>query len=154
MTGRVVAMEPAEYQFWLASSSRPEPVAASGRFAFEKLRCNTCHNAEAQRGPLLAGRFGHAVALRDGASATLDAAYIRESILNPSAKVAAGFQPIMPTYQGQISEEEILAIIDYLKAAVGSGPEGRQEVAPTVRSGFERTKALPMRSRGPPQRGA
>jgi cytochrome c oxidase subunit 2 len=115
MTGRVVAMEPAEYQFWLASGSRPEPPAVSGRFAFEKLRCATCHNEENQRGPLLASRFGHGVVLQRGASATFDAAYVRESILNPSAKVVAGFQPIMPTYQGQISEEEILAIIDYLK---------------------------------------
>jgi cytochrome c oxidase subunit 2 len=116
MGGRVVALEPAQYQLWLAGKLAAEPVVDQGRWAFQKLRCDSCHSEEgSRRGPLLAGRFGQSVPLTGGGTATFDAAYVRESILRPQAKVVAGSAAIMPTYEGQISEEEIVAIIDYLK---------------------------------------
>ena len=80
----------------------------------------TCHRPDAQgRGPVLEGLFGKAVQLQSGASVTVDEAYIRESILTPSAKITAGFQPIMPTFQGLVTEEQLLALIEYVKSLRG-----------------------------------
>ena len=78
--------------------------------------CATCHRSDTQgRGPNLAGLFGKQVTLDDGRTAMADENYIRESILNPAAKVVAGFKPIMPTYQGQISEEGLIDLVEYIK---------------------------------------
>jgi cytochrome c oxidase subunit II len=118
MGGRVVAMDPVDYQRWLAGEIETQPMADQGQWVFERLRCNNCHEGgglSERRGPQLAGRFGQQVPLTGGDTAVFDAGYIRESILKPRRKVAAGYEPIMPTYEGQVSESEILAIIEYLK---------------------------------------
>jgi cytochrome c oxidase subunit 2 len=83
---------------------------------FAAKSCNTCHRPDsAARAPLLHGIFGKSVALSDGRSATADEGYLRESIMDPRARVVAGYEPIMPTYRGQLSEEEILELIGYLQ---------------------------------------
>jgi cytochrome c oxidase subunit 2 len=116
MIGQVVVMEPSEYQAWLSGGAPEGSLAAAGEKLFADLACNTCHRPEAQgRGPVLQGLFGKTVSLQTGETVVADEAYIRESILNPSAKLTAGFQPIMPTFQGLVSEEQLLELIEYIK---------------------------------------
>jgi cytochrome c oxidase subunit 2 len=117
MTGQVVVMDATEYQTWLSGGGPEGSLAESGAKLFASLACNTCHRPDAQgRGPVLEGLFGKTVKLQSGETATVDEAYVRESILTPSAKVAAGFQPIMPTFQGIVTEEQLLELIEYVKS--------------------------------------
>ncbi len=117
MTGEVVVMEPAEYQTWLSGGVGEGSLASAGEKLFADLACNTCHRPDSQgRGPVLDGLFGKTVTLQNGENVQFDEAYIRESILNPVAKVTAGFQPIMPTFQGLVSEEQLLQLIEYVKS--------------------------------------
>jgi cytochrome c oxidase subunit 2 len=79
--------------------------------------CSTCHREDSDvQAPYLAGLFGHEVQLADGSLATVDENYLRESILDPTAKMVPGYQPVMPTYQGQLTEEELLQLIIYIKS--------------------------------------
>jgi cytochrome c oxidase subunit 2 len=117
MIGSIVVMEPAEYQTWLSGGAPEGSLASAGEKLFADLACNTCHRPDAQgRGPVLNGLFGKTVQLQSGGTITADEGYIRESILNPSAKVTAGFQPIMPTFQGLVSEEQLLQLVEYVKS--------------------------------------
>jgi cytochrome c oxidase subunit 2 len=117
MIGEVIVMEPADYETWLAGGPTEGSLAQNGQKLFEQLACNTCHRSDAAaRGPNLAGVFGSTVTLSDGRKITADENYIRESVLNPQAKVVQGFQPIMPTFQGQISEEGLLQLVEYVKS--------------------------------------
>jgi len=118
MRGSIVVMEAREYEAWLSgSASGGTAVAATGAEIFEARTCNTCHRPDSSlQGPQLEGIFGHEVELTDGSTVTVDESYIRESILDPAAKVVKGYQPLMPTYQGQLSEEELLQLIIYIKA--------------------------------------
>ena len=125
MIGRVVAMEPAEFQAWLSGTAQDGTlnvsVAEQGAQLFESLGCVSCHRAgEMQRGPQLEGLFGSTVHLAGGGTVVADERYIRESILDSSAKVVEGYQPLMPTYRGLINEEQVLQLIAYIK---GLGPE-------------------------------
>lgn len=116
MIGWVEVMEPTEYQKWLAGGSEGS-LASQGQQLFQKYACDTCHTNDAKgRGPVLAGIAGKAVPLADGRNVIADDNYLRESILNPTAKIAAGFQPIMPTFQGQVSEEDLIRLISYVKS--------------------------------------
>ena len=122
MIGWVTAMDPADYQAWLASSAPAGTMVETGAKLFGDFGCATCHSEMAQaRGPVLANRYGSEVALQGGGSATMDDAYIRESILNPQAKIVAGYQPIMPTFQGLVSEEQLLQLIAYVKSLSNAG---------------------------------
>jgi cytochrome c oxidase subunit 2 len=117
MTGEVVVMEPSEYQTWLSGGAAEGSLASAGAKLFQDLACNTCHRPDAQgRGPVLEGLFGKTVTLQSGETITVDEAYVRESILQPAAKVTAGFQPIMPTFQGLVTEEQLLELIEYVKS--------------------------------------
>jgi cytochrome c oxidase subunit 2 len=117
MTGEVIVMEPAEYQTWLSGGVPEGSLASAGAKLFSDLACNTCHRPDAQgRGPVLEGLFGKVVTLQNGETMTVDEAYVRESILQPAAKIAAGFQPIMPTFQGLVTEEQLLELIEYVKS--------------------------------------
>ncbi|HTL47723.1 MAG TPA: cytochrome c oxidase subunit II [Verrucomicrobiae bacterium] len=117
MIGWVTVMPEEEYQQWLETGTAIAPVTVSGKELFQKNRCNTCHHAESGAlGPDLAGVFGNPVQLADGRTVTADENYIRESIVKPNAKIVAGYTPMMPTFQGQLGEEEILQIISYLKS--------------------------------------
>jgi cytochrome c oxidase subunit 2 len=121
MVGRVVVMEPVDYENWLAGGRPTESPEVRGRKLFERHRCDSCHLPAGQmgRGPSLAGLFGTRVPLRDGRAVLADDNYLRESILQPAAKIVAGYEPIMPTYEGQISEEGVLDLIAYIKSLSG-----------------------------------
>jgi cytochrome c oxidase subunit 2 len=116
MIGSVYAMEPADYEAWLAGREPGQTVAASGEELFQSLACHTCHRGnDTGRGPILAELDGGEVILKGGRKLVRDDAYLRESILNPGAKIVDGFDPLMPSYQGQVSEEQLLSLIRYLK---------------------------------------
>ena len=117
MIGRVVVMEAVEYQQWLGGGVSGESMVDAGARQFEQLGCATCHTAESVgRGPTLVGVFGEPVQLDTGEIITTDEAYVRESILAPSTKIVNGYQPIMPTFQGQISEETLMQLLTYIKS--------------------------------------
>jgi cytochrome c oxidase subunit 2 len=117
MIGWVTVMEPDEFQNWLAGGVAGQSPAASGEKLFTQLACITCHRADTgARGPNLAGVFGKPVKLANGDVVVADESYVRESIVNPSAKIVAGYQPIMPTFQGMISEEGLLQLIAYIQS--------------------------------------
>lgn len=123
MIGQVVVMEPAAYQAWLTGSGATGPLSANGQQLFQQLGCSTCHRFDTQgRGPNLAGVFGKPVLLNDGRTVMADENYVRESILNPGAKIVAGFKPIMPTFQGQVSEEGLMALVAYIKSLAQPQP--------------------------------
>lgn len=141
MIGSIVAMEPADFQTWLsggAGATEGSP-AQVGEKLFADLACNTCHRDDAlARGPQLKGAFGHTVQFQDGSTAVMDENYIRESIVNPQAKIVAGFQPVMPTFQGIVTEEQILQLIAYIRslgsaqAPAPAAPPGGQTPGPAT----------------------
>lgn len=129
MGGWIIAQDPAEFEQWLASKA-DRSLALKGRQRFLQFQCISCHSAdEDARGPMLEGVFKQKRMMQDGSSVIADDAYLRESILNPRAKIAAGFQPIMPTFQGQMNEEELVELIAYLKALKQGDIPKRNEAA-------------------------
>lgn len=138
MIGWVIVQEPQEYEAWLAGGKAGTTTPAQrGEELFTSLACITCHRDDtAGRGPTLAGIFGKRILLSTGASLTADDGYLRESILSPATKVVAGYQPVMPTFQGQVSEEDVMSLIAYIKTlrpAPGSAAAGG---AAPQRAGF------------------
>jgi cytochrome c oxidase subunit 2 len=130
MIGDIVVQTPSDYQAWLAGGASGVSLAAGGGKLFQELNCVTCHRADAQgRGPNLDGLFGSEVKLQTGEKVVADEGYIRESILSPAAKIVAGYQPIMPTYQGQVSEEQVLQLIAYIQSLKGAAPAPQKEAA-------------------------
>ncbi len=124
MIGRVVVMEPAAYQAWLSGGAGEMSMAARGQRAFQDLACHTCHMADASgRGPTLERLFGSEVKLADGSTVIADEAYLRESILNPQVKLVAGYQPLMPTFQGLVNEEALMGLIEHIKSLGPSAQE-------------------------------
>jgi cytochrome c oxidase subunit 2 len=123
MIGWVVVMEPSDYEAWMSGSGGNQPLAETGQKLFNDLGCITCHRSDTQgRGPDLAGIFGKNVVLQDGRTVAVDENYIRESILEPSSKVVQGFKPVMPTFQGQVSDEQLNALVDYVKSLAEPQP--------------------------------
>jgi cytochrome c oxidase subunit 2 len=121
MVGSVVVMDPSEFQQWLENGStgqgQEEAMSVAGERLFRRLGCSGCHGANATvRAPMLEGVYGHPVALEGGSFVTADERYIRDSILLPQSQVAAGYKPVMPTFQGHIGEDELLKIIAYIKS--------------------------------------
>ncbi len=115
MIGRVVVMEAEEYQQWLAAGTDGS-LAAAGAALFADLACTTCHVPDSpDRGPALEGIFGSAVQLADGGQAIVDEAYLREAILNPAARIRFGYQPVMPAYQGVVTEEQLIELVEYIR---------------------------------------
>jgi cytochrome c oxidase subunit 2 len=118
MGGYVTVMEPSDYAAWLSGSSGAEenPVAA-GEKLFADKACITCHLSNGTgRAPSLNGVYDGTVRLSDGSTVTADDAYIRESILKPAAKIVVGYQPVMPSFDGQLTEEQILSLTAYIKS--------------------------------------
>ena len=116
MIGSIIVQEPAQYEAWMNGGSTG-PLSASGEKIFAELGCSTCHRSDAQgRGPNLKGVFGNPVQLEDGRTVTADENYLRECILDLGAKRVKGFQPIMPTFQGLVSEEQVNALVAYIKS--------------------------------------
>lgn len=117
MIGWIEVMEPAAFQAWLAGGAGEGTLASSGEKLFQELACSTCHRPDSQgRGPVLDGLFGKTVELQGGGTVVADESYIRESIVNPQARILAGYQPLMPTFQGLISEEGLLQLVAYVKS--------------------------------------
>jgi cytochrome c oxidase subunit 2 len=116
MIGWVYAMEPQAYQEWLAGGPKGSMVEAGAQL-FQDLACVNCHKEDGSgRCPSLKGLFGQTVLLTGGATVDADEAYVRESILDPAAKVVDGYQPIMPTFRGQVTEEQVIELIEYVKS--------------------------------------
>jgi cytochrome c oxidase subunit 2 len=149
MIGRVVVLEPAEYERWLYERA-DRSMALQGRQLFQKLQCVTCHNTEANnRAPNLEGLFGKRVALEDGRTVLADEAYIRESILYPARKVRAGWRPIMPSFKaeftrpdGTIDEQQLVHLIAFVKSlGPGDLPSRVEESSPPALETKEEKKA-------------
>jgi len=133
MTGSIVVMEPADYDNWLSGNANQEsPVAAGQRLFTQTLGCASCHKEDGSggRGPALTGLLGSTVRLDNGQTVTANEDYIRESIINPRAKLVAGFQPIMPTFQGQLTEEQLLQLVTYIKSLSPGKSSGIETTAP------------------------
>lgn len=131
MIGQVVVMDPAQYEAWLSGNAAGAPLAVTGQRLFAELGCTTCHRSDIQgRGPDLQGVFGKKVLLEDGRTVVADENYVRESILTPGAKVVSGFKPIMPTFQGMVSDEQLNALVAYIKSlkppGTAKGPAASQ----------------------------
>jgi cytochrome c oxidase subunit 2 len=116
MIGEVTAMAPADYKKWLDESTSGTSLAQNGERLFASMGCNACHSGNAAaRGPSLAGVYGSKLTLTDGSQVLVNDAYLRDAILNPSQHVTAGYAPIMPTYQGQISEDGLIDLVEFIK---------------------------------------
>jgi cytochrome c oxidase subunit II len=135
MIGQVVVLEPAQYQAWLSGGGATGTLASNGQNLFLQLGCSTCHRSDTQgRGPNLVGLFGKPVQLEDGRTVTADENYVRESILSPGSKVVSGFKPIMPVFQGLVNEEQLNALVAYVKSLnpSPSGAAGGPTVVPST----------------------
>lgn len=139
MIGTITVMKPAEYQEWLANGAVNLTPADAGERLFARMACNTCHkNDNSGRGPSLVGVYGSQVKLNNGQNVLADDAYIRESILNPHAQLVAGYPLLMSTYQGQLTEEQIVQLTAYLKslakpeAAAPAASSASSPAAPSV----------------------
>ena len=145
MIGSVIVMEPREFDDWLSGNTGNTTPAAAGQQLYQTLGCASCHGAkeEGGRGPTLAGVFGKEQDLQSGTQVTVDEGYLRESIVNPQAKLVIGFGPIMPTFQGQVSEDQIVQLIAYIKSLHGEaaphGPARRRRRTQGNRLEFSRT---------------
>jgi cytochrome c oxidase subunit II len=116
MIGDVVAMTPEDYKAWTDRSTSGSSLAQNGERLFSSLGCNSCHSGEATaRGPNLAQVYGSRLQLANGSTVIADDAFLRQAILNPSTHLEAGYAPIMPTYQGQVSEEGLIDLVEFIK---------------------------------------
>jgi cytochrome c oxidase subunit 2 len=122
MGGWVYVMEQSEFDNWLAGGgSNQTPVEAGRELFTNKLGCASCHAGGAnQRGAKLEGVYGTDVKLTTGQVVKADDEYIRNSILNPSSQIVEGYQPIMPTFKGQVTEEQLVSLIAYIKSLGGN----------------------------------
>jgi cytochrome c oxidase subunit 2 len=124
MLGKVIVMSPEAYERWRKGEEREEQKGVAsispvqlGEQLYQQRGCNACHTIDGTPsvGPSWKGLFGHEVTLQDGTKVTADENYIRESILEPQAKLVKGYQPVMPSFKGILTDEEISAIIAYIK---------------------------------------
>ncbi|MEK6282340.1 MAG: cytochrome c oxidase subunit II [Acidobacteriota bacterium] len=140
MIGSIVVMQPTQFDDWLSGNSGQQSPAVAGQQLYESLGCVSCHGAQGEggRGPALAGLFGRQVFLINGQTVIADEAYVRESIENPGAKLVNGFGPIMPTFQGQVTPDQLIQIMAFIKSlrgpntplAASPGPSGTRVEAP------------------------
>ena len=124
MSGSIIVMEARDYQRWLSEGDRGATAPSAGAAVFVAQACDRCHLEDSEaRAPRLNGLFGRERAFVDGTTVMADDNYLRESILNPRAQVVTGYNPIMPTYQGRVTEQELFELIAYIKALapVGGG---------------------------------
>jgi cytochrome c oxidase subunit 2 len=122
MIGRVIVLDPAAFAEWLRSGPETISVAQTGERLFRSFGCSGCHSTGASvRTPLLQGVFGSQVPLQDGRIVRADERYIRDSILLPNTEIVAGYEPVMPSFQGRLSEEELFALVTYIKSLRSNG---------------------------------
>ncbi len=137
MVGSIVVLEPAQYEAWVNGSPNG-PLSATGEKMFAELGCSSCHRSDMPgRGPNLQGVFGKPVELADGRTLTVDENYLRESILDPGSKRVRGFQPIMPTFQGLVTEEQVNALVAYIKSISTAGTRIGANAMPSAVSASE-----------------
>jgi len=124
MTGRVVVLEAAEYEAWLAKNAAAQTLASEGAALFRQLGCSGCHGTGGTvRSPPLEGLYGKPVPLQDGTVTLADERYIRDSIMLPRSQIVAGYEPLMPSFAGKISEEDLIRVVAYIKSLAGrEGP--------------------------------
>ena len=148
MTGSIIVMEPREFDNWLSGNTGSTTPAAAGQQLYQTLGCASCHgaNGEGGRGPTLAGAFGKMTPLASGESVRVDEVYIRESILNPQAKLVAGFGPIMPTFQGQVSEDQVLQLVAYIKSLQAGGQTMPASAGSPAQTGSPASAPSPTRN--------
>jgi cytochrome c oxidase subunit 2 len=116
MIGEVTVLSPEDYEKWTQGSTSGTSLAQNGERLFASMGCNACHSGSAAaRGPNLAGVYGSKLQLTGGSQVLVNDAYLRDAILNPSQHVTAGYAPIMPTYQGQVSEDGLIDLVEYIK---------------------------------------
>ena len=128
MIGRVVVMEPIDYEHWLSTGQSTESIVLAGERLFRERGCSGCHSLNSKfHAPLLDGVFGKPAPLEGGNIVTADERYMRDSILLPGKEIARGYQNIMPSYTGQLSEEEIMQLIAYLKSIGNQNPPGESK---------------------------
>ncbi|SER14833.1 cytochrome c oxidase subunit 2 [Faunimonas pinastri] len=126
MTGKIVVMTPEDYSRWLDTSPASEDLVAQGRDIFTRLGCAGCHDARAAvRAPDLKGVFGQPVPLADGTVVQADETYLRDSILQPRKQIVAGFDPVMPSFAGRLSDAELETVIAYLKSLADTDGDTR-----------------------------
>lgn len=132
MGGWIEVMETTDYDNWLSGNANQESPVAAGQKLFQTLGCVSCHgtSGEGGRGPTLIGVWNSEVQLEGGKKVTADDTYIRNSILNPAGEIAAGYQNIMPTFKGQVNEEQMLLLISYIKSLSPSQTSGTTVTAP------------------------
>jgi len=123
MIGEIVAMEVPDYAAWLTEQNPGSPLAQQGGTLFRELGCSGCHGIGSKvRAPLLEGLYGRPVPLADGSTVTADEKYIRDSILLPRSQIAAGYDAVMPSFEGKISEDQLLRLVTYIKSIAGRQP--------------------------------
>jgi cytochrome c oxidase subunit II len=116
MIGEVTVLSPDDYEKWTQESTSGMSLAQNGERLFASMGCNACHSGSAAaRGPNLAGVYGSKLQLTNGSEVLVNDAYLRDAILNPSQHITAGYAPIMPTYQGQVSEDGLIDLVEYIK---------------------------------------
>jgi cytochrome c oxidase subunit 2 len=122
MTGYVYVMEQRDFDNWLAGNNANQTPVQAGKDLFEtKLGCASCHaGGPQQRGAKLENLFGTDVKLTNGQTVKADEEYIRNSILNPQGQIVEGYQPIMPTFKGQVTEEQLNSLVAYIKSLSGT----------------------------------
>lgn len=132
MGGWVEVMSETDYEAWLSGNLNQRSPIEEGEELFTNLGCVTCHRADGAggRGPALQNLVGSQVDLQGGNQVTADEGYIRESILNPTAKIVRGYPAIMPTFQGQVSEEQILQLVAYIRSLAPAQSNGIQSTEP------------------------
>jgi cytochrome c oxidase subunit 2 len=122
MTGRIVVMEPAEYESWLSREDVGGTLASEGAKLFRELGCSGCHMGQSTvRAPPLEGLYGKPVPLQDGSTVIADEGYIRDSILLPKSQIAAGYEPVMPSFAGRVGEDELIRLVAYIKSLADEG---------------------------------
>ncbi|MDQ5844783.1 MAG: cytochrome c oxidase subunit II [Acidobacteriota bacterium] len=149
MIGSVVVMQPTDFDDWLSGNAGQQSPAVAGQQLYESLGCVSCHGAQGEggRGPALVGLFGKQVFLTNGQTVTADEGYVRESIENPQAKLVSGFGPIMPTFQGQVTPEQLIQLMAFIKSLQTAGP--LPAAAPPNTAGPGAQKATPATTPSP-----
>ena len=147
MVGSVIVMEPTDFDNWLAGNVNQQSAATAGQAVYESLGCVSCHggNGEGGRGPALLGLFNGQTQMTNGQVVKADENYIRESILNPQAKIVSGFGPIMPSFQGQVSEEQLMQLTAFVKSLSANKPE-TQSAKPIATTPAPAASATPAAS--------